>query len=289
MNFEYISVRGDKLSLINNEKFKLVNFNGQTSAASNVSSIVVGGSDGDTVNNIQAQPRPIILDLKIIDNDVERTKREILTVIKLKQQGTIRWEQADKIVEIKGKVESIEMPRWNNNVTMQVSLHCEQPFWEDIDVIVSEINEAIALHYFTEYPNDMLYFPEEGIVIGEYDITRTRVVHNAGDVSVGLNIEINAHDVVTNPIIYSDTGQFFGIGYGTGNKQVVMQAGDVIRINTGKDEKSVTLNGVSLLGKIKPNSTWLQLAAGENIFSIDSEEQAAENMSFALTYKRRYV
>lgn len=288
MKLSYISARGDKMLLINNENFKLVNIDGQTSAASNISSIVIGGADGDTVNNIQAQPRTFIIDLRLL-NDVEVSKKNILQVIKLKQQGTIRWEQADKVVEIKGIVEAIDMPRWNNEVTMQVTLHCEQPFWEDIDAVVSEINEAIALHYFTEYPNDMLYFPEDGIVIGEYDITRTRVVHNAGDVSVGLEIEINAFDETTNPIIYSDTGKFFGIGYGTGNKKVVMQAGDVIKITTGKDEKSVTLNGVSLLGKIKPNSTWLQLEAGDNVFSINSDEQSVTNMTFSLTYKRRYI
>lgn len=288
MNFEYISARGDIMSLIDGENYRLVNIDNQTAVDSNVSSVVVGGVDGDTVNNIQAQPRTIILDLRIL-KDVERTKRSILNVIKLKQQGTIRWEQADKVVEIKGIVESVEMPRWNNTVTMQVSIHCEQPFWEDVDTIVSAINEIIDQHYFTDYFNDMLYFPEEGIVLGEFDMIRTRTIHNAGDVSVGLNIEIYAFDTVTNPIIRCDNGTFFGVGYGSANKRVVMQAGDVIKISTGKDEKAVTLNETNLLGKIKPGSTWLQLAAGDNVFSIDSDEHVVENMNYTLTYKRRYI
>lgn len=288
MKFEYISARGDVLSLLNGENFKLVNIDGQTAVTTDISSVVLGGSDGDTVNNIQAQPRTIVLDLQIFSN-VEITKRNILQIIKLKQEGTIRWEQADKIVEITGVVESIEMPRWQNGIVMQVTLHCSQPFWEDIDAIISQINESIDLHYFTTYPNDMLYFTEEGIPLGEFDITRTRVIHNAGDVSVGLDIEIIAFDTVTNPIIYAENGKFFGIGYGTGNKKVVMNAGDIIRITTGKDNKTVTLNGTSLLGKIKPNSTWLQLAAGDNVFSIDSDEQVVGNMVFSLTYKRRYI
>lgn len=288
MKFDYISPRGDTLSLIGQENFKLVNIDAQTEATSNVSSIVIAGVDGDTVNNMQAQPRTLVLDLRIL-HDVEVTKRNILSIIKLKQQGIIRWEQADKVVQIKGFVESIEMPRWNDAVTMQITLHCEQPFWEDVESIVSAIDEIIDQHYFTEYPNDMLYFPEDGIIMGEIDTTRTRLVHNAGDVSVGLDIVIQASAQVTNPIIYSDDGTFFGCGYGTGNKQVVMQAGDIIRINTGKDSKVVTLNGQNILGKIKPGSTWLQLAAGDNVFSISSDETAVENMSFSLTYKRRYV
>ncbi len=128
MKFEYISARGDTLSLTGDKNYRLVNIDNQTSVDSNISSVVIGGTDGDTVNNIQAQPRTIILDLRIIA-DVEATKRAILNVIKLKQNGIIRWEQENKIVEITGVVESIDMPRWSNAVTMQVSLHCEQPFW----------------------------------------------------------------------------------------------------------------------------------------------------------------
>lgn len=286
--FEYISIRGDKLSLLDDKNFRLVNIDNMTAVATNVSSVVTGGADGDTVNNVQAQPRPLVLDLKI-ENDVEKTKRSILNIVKLKQEGTLRWEQKDRIIEIKGVVEAIEMQRWTDSVAMQISLHCSQPFWEDVETIVSEINEAIPLHYFTTFDNDMLYFPAEGIPFGEYDTTRTRTINNAGDVAVGMDIEINAIDTVTNPIIYSLTGEFFGVGYGSGNKKVVMQAGDIIRIRTGKDVKSVTLNGQNMLGKIKPKSTWLQLEAGTNVFAIDSDEEDVENMIYSLAYKRRYI
>ncbi len=88
MNFEYISMRGDILSLLTDENFKLVNIDDQTFADSSISSVVVGGIDGDTVNNIQAQPRTIVLDLRML-HDVERTKRRILSIIKLKQNGKI--------------------------------------------------------------------------------------------------------------------------------------------------------------------------------------------------------
>lgn len=288
MRFEFINERGDVLSLMGSRDFRLTNIEGQTSINTNISSSIIGSADGDTVNNVQAQPRTLIFDLRILQN-VELTKRNILDTIKLKQNGKIRWEQENKVLEINGVVEEIDMPRWNNNVTMQVTLHCEQPFWEDLDAIVSDINELIDLHYFTTYPNDQLIFTEEGQPFGEYDVTRTRLINNAGDVSVGLQIEIVANGTVTNPIIYGENEKFFGCGHGNGDKRVVMHAGDVIRINTTKDNKYATLNEESLLGKIKPNSTWLQLAAGDNVFSIDSDEHETENMSFSLAYKRRYV
>lgn len=288
--FDFVSQRGDRLSLSANDDFLLTHIDGQTSASASISSSVIGGVDGDTVNNMQAEARPIIFDLRIKSGvDVEDAKRKILRVIKLKQNGTIVWEQDGRTVEITGKVEKIDMPRWANGILMQVEMHCEQPFWEDIESVVEQISEAIDLHYFTDAPTDVLYFTEEGIVIGEYDTTRAKNFFNEGDVSVGLEIDIIAFSTVTNPIIYDADGNFFGVGYGTADKKVVMQSGDKIVITTHRGKKSVTLNGVSIFNKIKPNSTWLQLGTGDNRFAINSDDDSLDNMAFSLIYKQRYI
>jgi hypothetical protein len=172
---------------------------------------------------------------------------------------------------------------------MQISIYCPRAFWVDINQIVTQINAAKNLHYFTTTAGDMLYFPVDGIPLGEYDTSRTRSFVNAGDVAVGMIIEIMAYSTVTNPIIYDQNGDFFGVGYGTGNKRVVMDAGDKIIINTNAGEKDVTLNGTSIIDKIKPRSTWLKLAAGANEFSINSDDSDVENMTFSLLYKQRYL
>lgn len=290
MQLDFYNANGGVLPLTNSKFFTLLNVEGQTVAQSNVSTLVIGGFDGDIVTNVQAQPRTIALDLSIKKGaDAEEAKRAILDIVKIKKAGTLRWTQRERTVVISGIVESIEMPRWNNNISMQITLHCEQPFWEDIENAIQQINEAIGLHYFTTFPNDMLYFPIEGIPFGEFDTSRTRKFNNGGDVAVGMDIEIVAFATVTNPIIYNADGDFFGIGYGTGSKQVVMSSGDVIRISTHKGKKSVKLNGVSLFSKIKPQSTWLQLEAGENTLTINSDEGSVNNMTFNLLYKQRYI
>lgn len=288
--FEFVNARGDSISLSANNDFDLTHIDGQTTASASVSSSVIGGVDGDTVNNMQADFRSLIFDMRIREGvDVEEAKRRILRVIKLKQNGTIVWEQNGRTVEISGKVERIEMPRWEQGIVMQVEMHCEQPFWEDINEVVEQISEAISLHYFTDDLNDMLYFTDEGIVIGEYDTTRAKDFFNEGDVSVGLEIEILALREVTNPIIYDASGDFFGVGYGTADKKVTMQSGDKIVITTHRGKKSVTLNGVSIFNKIKPNSTWLQLSTGDNRFAINSDDDTLDNMTFSLIFKQRYV
>lgn len=286
--FTFTSALGEVLSLTDGENFKLINIDGQTAAAASLSTLVTGGVDGDTVNSSQTQPRPIVLDLRITDK-VEQTKRELLQIIKLKQQATLTWTQDERKLVIKGTVENIELPRWTNQCLMQVTIHCSQPFWETADYIITELREFISLHYFTDFENDMLYFPEGGIPFGVFDTTKTQSYYNSGDVAVGLEIEIEALSTCTNPIIYDREGNFFGCGYGTGNKQIVMQAGDIITINTRKNQKSAKLNGVSILGKIKPQSTWLQLLTGNNTFSFNSDEDTLSNMRITMTYKQLYV
>ena len=290
MNMEllYISKWGGTLDLAHNDLFWLINVDGMTAAATDVSAVVIGGVDGDIVNNVQAQPRGIIFDLRIKNHvNVEDAKRAVLEIVKLKQTCTLQWTQNDRTLTIQGVVDTVTMPRFNNEVTMQISIHCGVPFWQDLNEILSEISEAKSLHYFTDDPYGMLYFPADGIPFGEYDWSRTKHFVNAGDVAVGMTIEVLAYKTVTNPIIYDSSGNFFGVGYGT--KPLVMYAGDKLVIDTIKGEKSVKLNGVSQLDKIKPRSTWLQLQAGENEFSINSDDSDVDNMVFSIAYRQRYI
>ena len=290
MKFDYISARGDRLPLATNELFTLTHVDGMTTAATSIASSTMGGADGDIVNNVQANPRPIVIDLRIKDGvDVETAKRAVLQVVKIKQLGTLEWTQNERTVTISGIVESVDMPRWTNAVTLQISMYCSQSFWEDIDFVVQRINEAIDLHWFTDSAAGMLYFPEQGIPLGEYDTIRTKQFHNRGDVAVGMEISIVAFDTVTNPIIYDGNGNFFGVGYGDGAKQVQLAAGDNVIITTHKGNKNITLNGKSILAKLRPQSTWLQLEAGDNLFTINSEDESLTNMTFSLIYKQRYV
>lgn len=288
LKLDFISNKGDTMPLVNNPLFIVTNIDGMTKADTNISSATVGGVDGDTVNNIQANPRPIVIDLQIRDGvDVENAKREILKVVKLKQQGELLWTQNNRTVVINGIVESIEMPRWAKTAVMQITLHCEQPFWEDLEEAIREISESLDLHYFTDSPADMLFFPETGIPLGEYDTIRTKSFQNHGDVTVGLEIRIFAHNTVTNPIIYDEYGGFFGVGYA--ENPFTLNSGEEVIITTHKKNKKVMYKGSNLYEKIKPRSTWLQLLPGDNTFSINSDDDNNENMSFSLIYKQRYI
>lgn len=286
LKLDFISARGDVLPLANNPLFALY-ADGITAASASIASTENGG-DGDTVNNIKATPRSIVIDLTIRGGvNVEYAKREITKVIKFKQKGALVWTQDGRTLTISGYADEITMPRSTNAVVMQIALHCEQPFWEDVDDVVQQINEAINLHYFTTDPAGMLYFPVEGIPLGEYDTNRAKSFFNAGDVSCGLELSLLAHETVTNPIIYDGHGNYFGLGYA--ENPFVMKVGDYVVITTHKGNKRVVHNGVDVYDKIKPNSKWLQLETGDNAFAVDSDDISTSNLSFSIIYKQRYI
>lgn len=281
MRLEYISSRGDVLTLTNNSKFKLTNVDGLTIANADIASSTVASMDGDIVNNKRATPRTIIIDLAI-ETNVEENKRYILSYVKFKQNCTLRWTQNNRKIQISGIVESIEMPRFSERVTAQITIYCSQPYWEDIEDTVTDLSEVQDMHYFTNEPDDMLYFPEEGIPFGVYDSNKTKTFINNGDVEVGLTIHIVALGHVENPTIYNSKAEFIGVND-------TLENGDEVIITTTKGNKTITKNGVNILSKIKENSTWLQLPTNEEYFTIDADGETEANVYFTIVYRQRYV
>ena len=113
------------------------------------------------------------------------------------------------------------------------------------------------------------------------DIFYSSVGVHLGDVETGVVITIVALGAVTNPKITNADGQYIGV-----NDSMV--ANDKIIINTNKGHKTIYKNGVSILNKIKAGSTFIQMATGENQFTIGADSGAG-NMYFNITFKRQFI
>ena len=166
------------------------------------------------------------------------------------------------------------MPRFTNNVIMQITLYCAQPYWEDADYIVKYISDILNLHRFQ-------ITWSEPLPMGVYDMTRTRSFLNEGDAAVGMIVTITAQGDVVNPALYNNlTGEYIGI-------DDTLSVGDEVVINTIRGQKSITKNGVNVLSKLRAGSTWMQLDVGNNIFLIDADSGASD-MYFTLIFKQAY-
>lgn len=282
VTLHYVSANGSILDLLNNPYFHLIEVDGMTGIASDIAAATTPGMDGDRVNSVRAQPRTVVLDLKIKHSaNVEEAKRYILRAIKPKQKGRLILHQDGRDVEIAGVVDEISMPRFTQGVTMQVSLYCSAPYWQDVDDVVIEISRVLDAHYF---PIEVggLAFPVEGVVMGVYDTNMTQTYTNDGDAECGMVITIIALNDVVNPRIYKADGSFIGV-----NDSMV--TGDEIVINTNRGEKGITKNGVNILNKIAAGSTFIQLDTGDNELTVDSDGDTEGNVYFLLSFKRRFI
>lgn len=278
----FISAKGAEMPLLKNRYFTLISVDGFTQVQSSLASIVIPFVDGDTLTNIQAQPRSVVLYLRIKDTaGVEAAKRYIMQYVKPKLTGTIRLEQDDRNIQLAGIVEAVEMPRFGQGCTMAITLHCSQPYWQDVDYLVNGIAEILNLHYFP-LPENGLAFPADGVPFGAYDDDLTQEISNNGDVETGMVITITASGAATNPKLYNTlTGEYIGVN-------VSMQSADEIVISTIKGQKTITKNGVNIIDKIMQGSTFLQLATGLNEFTIQADS-GIDNIYYELTYKQLYV
>lgn len=271
-----ISPDGRVMPLVNNPYF-IPYIDGLTKFSSSLATSTTYNTDGDTVNNVKTNSRDIVVSLTVRDSvNVNAAYEYLMQYVKPKQQLTLEAVRDDDRRRISGVFDEMDMPRFVQGVKADLNIYCNQPYWEDAEFIIRTIETIRALHYF-----DVVFPSDSGIVMGVYDTERTRTFTNSGHVAVGMEISIIANGTVVNPVLQRSDGKFIGI-------KDTLAANDEIIISTVKGNKRITKNGVNVLNKIMPRSTWLQLETGENVFTIDADS-GEDNMYFTFNYKQRYV
>lgn len=278
IDFTYTSPQNDVLDFANNDDFILTNVDGLTANDNSISAATVAYWDGDIVTAVRSNPRPIVVYCQFKQGvNVETAKRAIMKVIKPKQTGVLTYIHDERILTINATVEKISMPRFNNQVVMQITFYCSFPFWQDASYIISDIKRNLPKQHF-----ELIVTASKPIVFGKIGGQTTRIINNNGDVNVGLNIEIVALGTYTNPKIErSNDGAFFKVN-------VTMHDGDVIEINTTRGNKYVKYNGVNVINSVATGSTWLQLDVGDNELTL-SDDNNSQNAYMTIKHKRSFV
>lgn len=284
MKLEFIAANGQVLDLLSNPLFKIANIDGLTSVNVALAKSTTAGVDGSVITGRRTEDRTIILDLVIDHWRVESAVREILSYIKPKEQGQLRWTTATRSWVIPANVEVIDTPRTSEPpVHMQIDFTCPEPYWSDVDFIIGEVGDVIPAHYFTDDPSDQLFFTSEGQAFGIIDLEQSQTFVNEGDTSVGIIITIVALGTVINPKIYNLKGEFIGVN-------LTMSANQELVIDTRKMHKSIRLNGQNKLGSLIRGSTFLQMETGSNEFTIlhDSDVDTG-SCYFTIAYQPQHV
>lgn len=189
-------------------------------------------------------------------------------------------------VEFNQSIRYAREVKGNNEVICEWKIEgiATDPLFYEIDALDTESTDIEAKFRFPCVFNTV----SKDVVFGEVKLNSIIAVINAGQVDVGMQIQIKSYGPVTNPIITNvQTGEFIKI-----NK--VLEEGEEILINT-------SIGGKFVKGKTSSDSdygnyynyrdfdsAWLQLITGTNYFVITAEENY-ENMRVVLSFNRAYM
>lgn len=223
------------------------------------------GLDGEQYQSSKRERREIKITLGIEPDETTETvsdvRHRVYAYFMPKSEVNLRFYFDDASpVDIVGRVESCETPLWAQEPTVVVLIQCFDPdFLNPTEVVVSGTTTS-----------------------GTDEIT----VNYAGTVPSGLKFIFSANRSITDFTIYhnppNDTLRTMEFAASLVN-------GDVVTINTVSGEKFATLTRTSvdssIMHAISPQSSWLEMAPGPNLFRVYATGAA---VPFQIKYLNRY-
>lgn len=287
MKLVLINRNGVELDLLQNPHFILDQADGLHGIETDIGESESPYTDGVTIESVKALPRGIELGF-ILRGNVEEAINYFTSVVKSKQMVTLKDETEKGEITVKGIATIPPYSRMMQTCRITLSIYCGQPYWEDLNQMVAEIAEAMALLFF---PEQGQYFTFDGRPFGVLDTSLEKTFVNDGDTDVGMIITINTYGEVKNPRFSCSSGTQNGWWM---QLNATLKDDDEVEISTVRGNKYITINGsetyngepVTNLLEFNGND-WLQLEQGENTFNITAES-GSTNLHYSISYKRRF-
>lgn len=280
----YTNERGESVAFSHASIYHLNEVNGISDVRNTIYTINSAGQDGDTYlgNRIESREIEIVGSIKERDKGrMQEYRRKLIRILNPQYAATLAYEYGDFKRVIGCKTDSA--PVFSRRAIFQdftVQLLCPNPFWRR----ENETRDDIATWFgcFT-FPLEILH---DGWEIGTREPSLIVNVYNDGDVQTGIRAEFRALGIVKNPSLLNvDTQEFIKMN-------VTLEAGDVLSISTGYGRKEVSLKRRGIVSNafryMDVDSTYLQLAAGDNLFRYDAESNL-ENLEVSIYHDDLYL
>ncbi len=284
----YTNARGESIELSTQSAY-YVNVSKDVTGISDIRNTLYTtssmGQHGETYISQSIDAREIDIKGSINARDKDRVltlRRRAQKVLNPELDATLTYIYKDFVRVIDCKIDNAPIFTRKsvlNDFTIQ--LLCPSPFWREETEEKQDIASWIkSLEFALEIPAD------EGIEFGYREPNVIVDVYNEGDVTTGMRIEFRATGTVQSPILLNvDTSEYIQINE-------TLLAGDTVTINTEYGKKSVTLTRgnetTDYFRHIDVDSTFMQLAIGDNIFRYDAES-GLDLLEVTLYHANKYL
>ena len=269
---------GDILELTHNKNYIVTEVKGLNPPKAKVNFSDIAGMNGSLFNSAKAEVRNLVLTV-LPQTPVEKNRLALYRFAQVAQWCKIYYSNGSVDVQIEGYVETVEGSLFSKTQSLQISIVCPQPYFEELHEIHNDISSLISN---VEFP---FAIEAEGIEFSYINHDVLSTVTNVGDVETGIIVEITARGEVVNPVIYDNTSR------GSIALNITLAEREQIVINTNSGSRSVKLisgtGETNIIDKLKPNPQWFTLQPGENIFSYDAES-GVDLMSIVFRHRTKF-
>ncbi len=255
--------------------FVITSIEGLGPVKSNINTTDLASNDGALYNSARLETRNIVFDIVFLEHStIEETRQLTYKYFPIKKPVTLVFKVDNREAMTLGYVESNEPTIFSEREGCQISIICPDPYFYSTGEGGTTVTVFSGVQPNFQFPwsNESLLIPL--IEMGIIENLKERTIYYTGDSETGIVIQIHAIGRAENVTIYNTgTRETFTIdttrlealtGYG-------IVAGDDIEISTLRGKKRITLlrNGIqtNILNCIDKNSSWFQLAKGDNVFT----------------------
>ena len=251
---------GDVLTLSGKEGlYQIINIMGLNPSSGQINTSTAAGMDGAFYNSSKLLPKPLSITIKLNGN-VEENRLRLYNFFRTKEWCRFYYITETRNVYIDGYVEAVECNLFSRSEIVQIAINCLYPYFRS--VVENQIQASNSAALFT-FPFSINL--DSPIPFSEYNSSGNVDVYNESESETGMTIEIT----VNNPVSTVQIRDMNSNDTITLNYPFV--SNDKIIITTTQGQKSVTLirgaEIINIFSAIQPGSSFLQLAAGINIFA----------------------
>ena len=257
----------------------------------NITQVEMATIDGSTITSVRKPSRNIVFTIKpMFVTSVEDTRLRVYSLFPLKRFVRLDFQTENRKAYIEGVVDKVEPNIFEEEVTMQVSMICADPYFKAASPGILEFSKTIPLF---EFP-----FMNEGttpqLLMGEIRDYLEQELFYEGDADTGIEIHIFMYGDVKEDIEIHNVANRESMTIRVskmGSKFGYLKALDEIVVSTVKGNKYMKLirEGISydILNFLDRDVTWIQLRPGNNMLTYvagASTYKLAITMIYSILY-----
>lgn len=231
--------------------------------------------DGGLFKGVKVGTRNTVITLIPIGEDIEMVRNRIYEIFPVAEKIDLQIRTNLRIAHLDFYVESVEPNIFSENQEIQISLIAMNPFWRSSASHTERMIRFNAADPMFEFPEWSPAQPDARLIFSEERYDHLRTIHYAGDAPTGVVITFTFKATVTRLSIdnrSSGEGMTFA-------KAAMFYPDEQLVVDTRDGYKTITHRARGqeshVAGLITPQSQWIQLYRGDNVFSLEFDADPA--------------